>query len=155
MASSAHVGESIAEAVEVSEDLPSYSTKLRFNEGRCSAPNTEVFLKGTWRRAHVRAVADLDQPVLDAAITSLSTRDLLATVIIEGRLARRPFRTAEGIEWPIFEIVRLDDRSTNAMFDGEGLRLVEVDAVAARPPLTPCVELSRAHHLVEKGGVDE
>lgn len=100
----------LSDALEESEDQDSFRVFVRFNPGRCEAPEHEVLLRGSWRRAYLTPDTDL----IEEAIASMrEERFGLGHLAVTGRLSGSQ-RSERGVDWPVFLVLTLDAQRQSA-----------------------------------------
>lgn len=95
---------SLADAAEESDDLDSFRVFVRFNPGRCEAPEYEVLLRGSWQRAYLTPDTD---PLEEALNAMREERFGLGHLAVTGRLSGSQL-SDRGVKWPVFLVLTLD-----------------------------------------------
>lgn len=115
------VEEARQEGLQETERERSYVVKVRYNPGRCGAPNDEVFAYGSWQR--VALVGRSERVELNLEEWRARAQDEpLRHQKIEGRWDEREWVAASGVVWPVFRVDSLlEVESAQNPFDkGEG-----------------------------------
>lgn len=100
------VASGLEEGFEESESIDEYSVDARLNPCPCDAPRHEIYIHGRWTRAFLEG----EQAVLtaiDGAFEDAAERFALQTIAIEGAVEGER-STDKGIEYPVFEVERLE-----------------------------------------------
>ncbi len=83
--------------------MRSYNVLVRFNPGRCGAPNQEIFVRGRWERVAITGRNDRAQLGLQEW-TDAARREPLLRTRMSGRWDDRVWSSPGGVQWPVFEV---------------------------------------------------
>lgn len=109
-ASRAVVEAGILEGNASSSALDRYTFEIRFNPGRCTSPEFEIYAKGRWTRALLRP----EGPQVRVALEALGAGNSGTSVMkIAGVPSAKRFRAPNGVTWPIFEVLELQETPTS------------------------------------------
>lgn len=98
-------------ALVESDTLRSYTLRLRFNPGRCDAPDYEIFAHGGWQRAAITAEEEAALAKLRDYQAQL-TDSPFAELEVTGGWDERVWTTPRGVEWPVFLVQRVEGEAS-------------------------------------------